>query len=88
MASQMACRFPYKINADCPVDSICITCYAATASERNETELIAHDQSHGCDPASFYHAGQAKPALIDHLLEESVVLRQFMLLLGFDTPAP
>jgi len=78
MASQMTCRFPRKIKADGPVDSICIACYATVASGRNETELIPHDKSHVCDPVSLYYASQSRPVLVNHLLEESVVLRQFL----------
>jgi len=78
MASQLTCRFPHKSNAHGSVDSICIVCYATVASGRKETELAPYDKIHVCDPVSLYYASQISPVPVNHFLEESVVLRQFL----------
>lgn len=78
MVSRLTCRFPHKIKADSSVGSICIACYATVASGRNETGLTPHEKSHVSDAVSIYYASQVRPVPVNHLLEESVVLRQFL----------
>jgi hypothetical protein len=78
MVSQLTCRFHDRSKADGSVDSICIACYATVASGRKETELASYDKIHVCDPVSLYYASQVSPVPVNHFLEESVVLRQFL----------
>jgi hypothetical protein len=77
MASQMTCRFPHEICAEGSVGSTCIACYARDTAERNETELIPHDEIDAREPATNSRASQAVPALVDYLLDEILVDRRF-----------
>jgi hypothetical protein len=78
VVSQLTCRFPHPIRADGSVESICIACYATVASGQNETGLAPHEKSPVSDAVSIYYASQVGPVPVNHLLEESVVLRQFL----------
>jgi hypothetical protein len=43
-------RFPHRQNEDGSCDSICPLCFATIASVRDETELVAHERAHVCNP--------------------------------------
>ena len=46
--------FAHRQNRDSSIDSICRKCYRTIASANIESELIAHEQRHLCDPNSVF----------------------------------
>jgi len=42
--------FAHRRNPDKSIDSICTACFQTIASEDLEGKLIAHEESHSCDP--------------------------------------
>jgi hypothetical protein len=50
--------FPHRQNLDGEYESICKTCFATVAKAQNETELVAYERAHICDPLWTYRWGQ------------------------------
>ena len=42
--------FAHRSNPDKSIDSICTACFQTIASEDLEGKLLAHEESHVCDP--------------------------------------
>jgi len=42
--------FSHRINSDRTVDSICHKCFATVATAKHESELLAEEELHACDP--------------------------------------
>jgi len=42
--------FVHRRNPDASIDSICTTCFQTIASEDSDSQLIAHEERHTCDP--------------------------------------
>jgi len=59
MFSHSASSFPQRHNRDGSYDSICISCFAAVASVRNEADLAQREQDHICDLVLLGYAGQS-----------------------------
>jgi hypothetical protein len=50
-------KFSHRFNADGTVDSICRECFATVATVGSETELLAKEHLHSCNPqiVEWYH---------------------------------
>ncbi len=53
--------FAHRTNPDASVDSICLTCFQTIASEDSEDKLIAHEESHSCDPYWVFSRARFDP---------------------------
>ncbi len=61
--------FAYRTNPDGSIDSICLTCFQTIACEDSEGKLIAHEESHSCDPQWVFsrapvYSRQSTPARV------------------------
>ena len=64
MAAILRPKFPHRHNRDASIDSICSVCYETVASSPIESDLVAFEAKHKCDPIKLYRASQGYGAFV------------------------